>query len=79
MVSNSITKAEYIAASKAIKEVVWMKKFIIDLGAFLRIKDWCHSIVITLGPLFKLRNLVLIIDLSTSSDASISLETRCCP
>ena len=32
IVSSSITKIEYIAASEAIKEAVWMKKFIIDLG-----------------------------------------------
>ena len=32
MVSGSINEAEYIAASEAIKEAVWMKKFIIYLG-----------------------------------------------
>ena len=29
---DSMTKAEYIAASDATKEAVWLKKFIIDLG-----------------------------------------------
>ena len=32
IVSGLITEAEYIAASEAIKEAIWMKKFIIDLG-----------------------------------------------
>ena len=30
-VANSITEAEYITASVSAKEVVWMKKFIIEL------------------------------------------------
>ena len=32
IVSGSIIEAEYIAASEAIKEAVWMKKFIMNLG-----------------------------------------------
>ena len=32
IVADSITEAEYIAASKAAKKVVWMKKFITELG-----------------------------------------------
>ena len=32
IVSGSITEAEYIAASEAIKEAVWMKNFIMNLG-----------------------------------------------
>ena len=32
IVANLVTKAEYIAASEAAKEVVWMKKFISKLG-----------------------------------------------
>ena len=31
-VADSTTKAEYIAASEATKEAVWMKKFIAELG-----------------------------------------------
>jgi hypothetical protein len=34
-VADSITKAEYIATSKAAKEVVWIKKFISELGVVL--------------------------------------------
>ena len=32
--ANSTTKAEYIAASKAGKEGVWIRKFLIELGVF---------------------------------------------
>ena len=31
-VANSTTKAEYIVASKAAKEAVWIKKFITGIG-----------------------------------------------
>ena len=37
-VADSVTEAEYIAASEAAKEVVWMKKFISKLGVVLRIQ-----------------------------------------
>jgi hypothetical protein len=33
-VADSTTKAEYIAVSKAAKEGVWMRKFLIELGVF---------------------------------------------
>ncbi|CAJ2651287.1 unnamed protein product [Trifolium pratense] len=38
-VADSTTEAEYIAASNAAKEAVWIKKFITDLGIFPSIVD----------------------------------------
>ena len=32
--ANSTTEAEYIAASKAAKDGVWIRKFLIELGVF---------------------------------------------
>ena len=37
--ANSTTQAEYIAASDAAKEAVWLKKFITDLGVVPTISD----------------------------------------
>ena len=34
MVADSTTEAEYIAASEAAKEGVWIRKFLIELGVF---------------------------------------------
>jgi hypothetical protein len=34
MVADSTMESEYIAASEAIKEGVWMRKFLIELGVF---------------------------------------------
>ena len=31
---DSTTEAEYIAASKSVKEGVWIRKFLIELGVF---------------------------------------------
>ena len=39
IVSGSITEVEYISASEAIKEAVWMKKFIIELGVVPEIEN----------------------------------------
>ena len=36
---NSTTKSEYIKASKAAKEAVWIRKFISELGAMPSIVD----------------------------------------
>jgi hypothetical protein len=33
-VANSITEAEYITASKAAQEGVWIRKFLCELGVF---------------------------------------------
>jgi hypothetical protein len=33
-VTDSTTKAKYIAASKSAKEGVWIRKFLIELGVF---------------------------------------------
>jgi hypothetical protein len=33
-IADSTTKAKYIAASEAANEGVWMRKFLIELGAF---------------------------------------------
>ena len=38
-VVDSTTEAEYIAASEAAKEVVWIRKFIIELGVVPSIAD----------------------------------------
>jgi hypothetical protein len=35
MMTNSITEAEYIVASESVKEGVWMRRFLIELGVFL--------------------------------------------
>ena len=39
IVADSTTEAEYIAASEAAKEVVWMKKFIFELGVVPSIEE----------------------------------------
>ena len=38
-IADSTTEAEYIAASEAAKEAIWMKKFIIDLGVVPEIEN----------------------------------------
>ena len=38
IVADSTTEVEYIAASEAAKKVVWMKKFIMELGVILEIE-----------------------------------------
>lgn len=45
--TDSITKAEYVVASEAAKEVVWIHKFIQELGGVPTIKSliiiWCDN------------------------------------
>ena len=38
-ITDSITKAKYIAASEAAKETIWMKKFITELNVVLGIEQ----------------------------------------
>src|SRR6185312_7995979 len=52
-VADSTTEAEYIAASEAAKEAVWIRKFVSELGVYLvRPVQWT-SIVIIVVPLHK--------------------------
>ena len=45
--ADSVCEAEYIAASNAAKEAVWLRKFIIELGVVPSIDDpvllYCDS------------------------------------
>ena len=38
-VADSTTEAKYIATSEAVKEAVWIKKFVIGLGVIPRISN----------------------------------------
>ena len=69
-VADSTTKIEYITTSEASKEVVWMKKFIMKLGVVSEIEGLVSLYYDNTG----VRNLCLIIDPSTSSNASISFK-----
>ena len=59
-IADSTTEAEYIAASEAAKEAVWMRKFIAELEVVPSIIDLILCIVTTMEPLHKQRNHGLI-------------------
>ena len=65
MTADSTTRLEYIAASEAAKEAVWIRKFIAELGVVLSIVDLIPLYTITMEPLHKQRNHGLIIDPNT--------------
>jgi len=50
-VAYSTTLAEYIAASEAAKEVVWIRKFVGELGVIPSISDPMDLIAIIVVPL----------------------------
>ena len=56
-VTDSTTKAEYIAASEATKEVVWIKKFVSELGVVPSCSSPMTSIVTIMVLLHKQRSL----------------------
>ena len=39
MTADSTTEAKYIAASKAVEETIWIRKFIVELGVVPTIVD----------------------------------------
>src|SRR5687767_9420559 len=55
-VADSTTEAEYIAASEAAKEGVWIRNFLIELGVFPNASNPLISTVITMGQLRKQRS-----------------------
>jgi hypothetical protein len=55
-VADSTTEAEYIAASEAAKEGVWIRKFLSELGVFLSVSSPLDFIVTTMGLLRKQRS-----------------------
>ncbi|KAK8997995.1 hypothetical protein V6N11_012529 [Hibiscus sabdariffa] len=73
-VADTTTEAEYIAASEAAKEAVWIKKFISELGVVPSISDAIELYCDNNGAIAKLRNPDLIKDPNTFLDASISYE-----
>ncbi|KAK8694820.1 hypothetical protein V6N13_072364 [Hibiscus sabdariffa] len=72
IVADSTTEAEYIAASEAAKEAVWIKKFIKELGVVLSIADAVDLYCDNNGAIAQARNTDLINDPNTFLGASIS-------
>ena len=69
---DSTIEAEYIAASDAAKEVVWIKNFIFRLAVVPNIKNQWTSIMTIMGLLFKPRSPDNISDPNTYSGVSTS-------
>ena len=71
VVAGSTCEAEYIAASEATNEGVWMKEFISDLGVIPSASGPMNFFVTILVQLPWQRNLDFTREPSTSRDASI--------
>ena len=56
-VADSMMEAEYIRASEAAKEAVWIRKFVSELGVVPSASVQWTSIVIIVVPLHKQRSL----------------------
>ena len=73
-VADSTIESEYIAASKAAKEAVWIRKFITGLGVVPSILDLIELFVTTTGPSHRLRSLGHIRNPNIYSGGIISSE-----
>ena len=73
-VVDSTTESEYIAASEAAKEAVWIRKFITGLGVVPSILDLVNLFCDNNGPSHKLRSPDHTRNPNTYSEGSISFE-----
>ncbi|KAK9020248.1 hypothetical protein V6N11_054738 [Hibiscus sabdariffa] len=73
-VTDSTIQAEYIAASEAAKEVVWIKKFISELRVISSISDVVELRCNDNGAIAQTKNPDLIEDPDTFLSASISYD-----
>ena len=71
-IANSTMEAEYIAASEAAKEVVWLKNFLMDLEVVLLNTQLLHSIVTIVEQLQIQRNQGAIREESSWRGSTIS-------